>query len=155
MKILQSGAMLALFAACYLPASAQKGTPPINEPNYNKARVFNDVPEKMSLRLTDMDAVLDLPIGAKVNTSIANNFTIVGTVISKSDPVDGASKSIVIKAINRKDAIFTFTRFKKTDGSFGYSGRIINNEAGDALEITKEGDGYVMKKKGFYDMISE
>lgn len=155
MKLLKTTATLALLTACYLYAPAQ-GTPlPVNEPDYNKPKIFTDLPERLNLKLANLEAALDLPVGASVNTAIANGFTLNGTVVSKSNPADPSVKSIVIKSSTRKEATFTFTRITRQDGSTSYLGRMVSKGAGDALEIVKEGTSYIIRKKAYHDIINE
>ncbi|GAA4728667.1 hypothetical protein [Flavisolibacter ginsenosidimutans] len=155
MKLLKTGALALLLTAACLHATAQTSKPPINEPNYNKPKVFADLPEKLSLRIADAEALLNLPVGTQVNAAVANGFPLVGTVVSKSSPSDLTVQSIVIRSAGRQNATFTFTRIKNADGSFSYKGRMMGKTAGDALEITKEGTGYVLRKKGYYDLVNE
>ncbi|HEX8313626.1 MAG TPA: hypothetical protein VF609_01455, partial [Flavisolibacter sp.] len=123
MKLLKTGAMVALLTACYSYAAAQ-GTPlPVNEPDHNKPKIFADLPERLNLKTADLEAALKLPVGASINAAIANGFTLTGTIISKSNPRDASVKSIVIKSAARKDATFTFTRITRQDGSISYIGR--------------------------------
>ena len=154
MKRIKPGAMLALLTAFYLHSAAQP-TPPINEPNYNKPKVFADLPEKQPIQISTVESLLNLPVGAKVNTTIANGLLLNGTVISRSNPADATVKSVVIKSTNRQQATFTFSRILKHDGSISYIGRMISKDAGDALEITREGNSYIIRKMGYYDMINE
>lgn len=155
MKLLKTGAMAALLTVGYLHTSAQNAAPPVNEPDYNKPRIFADLPDNLTIRVTDMDALLNLAEGAAVNATIATGFTLTGTVVSKSNPADLTSKSIVIKSNARLGATLTFTRIKNSDGSFSYRGRIMSKNAGDAFEIVKEGNNYIIRKKGYYDLINE
>jgi len=155
MKMQRTAALLALLTACYLQAPAQAKTPPINEPNYNRAKVFEDIPHKTEVNLTALEGLLKFPVGESVNAGIANGFRFVGTVISKSDPADRNVRSVVIKSTTRQKATLTFSKITNSDGSVRYTGRILSREAGDALEIVKDGSRYVILKKGFYDMINE
>ncbi|MDB5207010.1 MAG: hypothetical protein JWR72_2085 [Flavisolibacter sp.] len=155
MKFLKTAALAALLAVSYTPLSAQNVTVPLNEPNYNKPRVFSDLPSQMNLRLADMEALLNLSVGAQVNAMAANGFPLIGTVVSKSNPGNTLVKTVVIKSLTRQEATFTFSRITKEDGSLSYTGRMMSKSAGDALEIVKEGAGYVIRKKGFYDLINE
>lgn len=155
MKFLKTAALAALLAVSYTPLSAQNVTVPLNEPNYNKPRVFSDLPSQMNLRLADMEALLNLSVGAQVNAMAASGFPLIGTVVSKSNPGNTLVKTVVIKSLTRQEATFTFSRITKEDGSLSYTGRMMSKSAGDALEIVKEGAGYVIRKKGFYDLINE
>lgn len=155
MKFLKTCAVVALLLVSYFQSAAQGSTPPVNEPDYNKPKLFSDLPAELPLRLSDMEALLNLAEGAQVNVTIATGFTLVGTVVSKSNPADAFVKTIVIKSLTRQGASFTFTRIKNEDGSFSYTGRMMSNGAGDALVIVKEGANYIIRKKGYYDLINE
>lgn len=153
MKILKTGAALALLMAVHFSAAAQSNLP-VNEPDYNKPKVFSDLPNTLSLRTGDAEALLSLPVGATANANLAVGFTLSGTVVSKSSST-AASQSVVVKSTLRRGAVFTFTRIKNADGTAVYRGRIISKEAGDVLEIAKESGVYVLRKKAYYDVLNE
>ncbi len=155
MKRQKACAFIALLIAGCLHASAQNSTPPLNEPDYNKPKIFADLPNKATLRLPEAEALLNLAVGAQVNTTIADGFMVAGTVVSKATAVDQSSQSIVVKCAARGGAVFYFARIKNTDGGFSYRGRMLSKGSGDALEIVKEGATYVLQKKGYYDLINE
>jgi hypothetical protein len=102
-----------------------------------------------------MEALLNLPVGSQVNKTVAAGFSFSGTVVSKSNPSDLSVKTVVVKSPVRKNTLLTFSRIRKADGSFSYTGRMISREAGDAFEIAKEGSTYVLRKKGYYDLVNE
>ena len=155
MKMQQTAALIALLSACYLQSPAQGKKPPINEPNYNKAKVFGDINDKQEVNITNLESLLKLPLGTAVNTTIATGFRLVGTITSKSNPEDLSVRSVVVKSTTRQNATLTFTKIVKQDGSVRYTGRIMSRDASDALEIIMDGNRYVVAKKGFYDMINE
>ncbi len=155
MKILKTSAIAALLSISFLSSSAQQKSVPLNEPNYNKPKLFTDLPDKLTVRLTDMEGLLNLSIGEKVNTTVANGFQLVGTVVSKSNPTNTSAKTIVIKSLTRQGATLTFSRITKEDGTYSYIGRMMSKGAGDALEIARDGAGYVLRKKDMYDLMNE
>ena len=155
MKSLKTGAFAALLTVFYLQSPAQGATPPVNEPDHNKPKIFADLPDNLSLRVTDLEALLNLPEGTQVNTHLAAGLKLNGTVISKSNPADVSSKSVVIKTTSRQGATLTFTRLTNADGSFSYSGRMMSKNASDAFVIVKEGSNYIIRKKGYYDIVNE
>jgi hypothetical protein len=155
MKFLKMGALAALLGVSYLHASAQNFSVPVNEPNYNKPRLFADLPNQLNLRLADMETLLNLSVGTQVAATIATGFPLTGIVVSKSAPGNASVKTIVIKSLNRQGATFTFSRVNKEDGGFLYIGRMMSKDAADAFEIIKEGGSYVIRKKGLYDLINE
>jgi uncharacterized protein (UPF0371 family) len=154
MNILKTCVFCAFLIACGVSSSAQ-GKVPINEPDNNKPHLFADLPDNMPLKVSNLEALLGLETGDPVNVALSNNFHIIGSVISKSSEKDLNVKSIVIKSINRKGAILTFTKTVKEDGIVKYLGRIISTKNSDAYEIVKEDNLYILKKKSLYDLISE
>ena len=155
MKFLKNSVVLTALTLCYLHSPAQNPAVPLNEPNYNKPKLFSDLPERLNLSLTELESLLDLSVGAQVKTIVAPGLPLAGTVVSKSNPSDASVKTIVIRISTRQGATFTFSRIKKQDGTFSYTGRMMGKGAGDALEIVKEGAGYIIRKKGFYDLVNE
>jgi hypothetical protein len=154
MKTLKSVAFLAFSTLCMLHASAQESALRQNNFRNDKTKFFADLPEKMPLRITDAESLLVLPVGARVNATLATGFSVVGAVVSKSDPNDPNVKSVVIRT-NRQGAVFTFTRVKADDGTVSYIGRMLDKSGGDALEIAREGQAYVIRKKGVNELVNE
>ena len=150
LKALACGVMLGLLS---MNAAAQSGQVPLNEPDYNKPRIFTDLPDNMTLRLVDADKLFMLTAGAPVNVLLTDQLSVKGTVISNSE--SNQVRSIIIRVTNRNDAILTFTRINTGNGSVSYTGRMISRDHGDALEIKKEEMAYFMKKINLYDLISE
>ena len=139
------------FMACF-SVNAQEKTL-LNEPDLNKPRLFADLPQKMLLKLSEMEPLLNASIGDVISVKAADNFSLEGTIVSKSE--DASVKSIVIRSSNRQGAIFTFTRTANADGSPKYVGRMLNRNNGDAFEIAIENGQYVLIKKNLYDLIAE
>ncbi|HVF98036.1 MAG TPA: hypothetical protein VM871_11970 [Flavisolibacter sp.] len=155
MKFAKTCAFIALLTLGCLPVFAQTNMPPINEPDYNKPKIFADLPERLTLRLPELEALLSLPVGAQVNATVATGFLLAGTVVSKSAQANASSQSIIIKSSSRGGAVFTFTRRQATGGTFSYIGRMLGKGASDALEIVKENATYVLRKKSYYDLMNE
>lgn len=153
MKALKTIAFTAFFGLAYLFSASQEI--PINEPNYNKPQLFEDLPQKMNLTISDMESLFDLSVGTPVMAKLTKSFPFKGTIVSKSGSSESSVRSVIIKSTTRKDAVLTFTKIKNQDGSFIYRGRIISKESIDAYEIVKENDQYVLKKKNYYEMVRE
>lgn len=155
MKIHRTVAFLACFVFSLLPALAQDSNTLLRSPDYNKSKRFADLPEKQSLHINELTGLLQLPVGASVTVSVAKQFVLQGTIVSLSAPSDQTVKSVVVKSTNRPGTSFTFTRITEKDGRFSYTGRMLGRDVGDALEIVKEGSGYVLRKKNVYEMMNE
>jgi hypothetical protein len=155
MKIQKTVALLACLMLCLFRSFAQSSPVPPNEPNYSRPKIFTDLPEKQSLHVKEAESLLDMSVGTKVNVHIAKNLQLTGVIVSKSDPASSSVKSVVVKSNLRQGTTFTFTRISEANGKVTYIGRMINRGAGDALEITREGDNYILRKKGIYEVINE
>ncbi|MGN6163092.1 MAG: hypothetical protein ACTHOF_00995 [Flavisolibacter sp.] len=150
MKILKS-IFCILFSVCYFASSAQA---PLNDPG-NKPQLFSDLPQKMKVKVSDLASLLELPVGTSVHTLLAPGFNFHGTVVSTSPATDATLKSVVIKSTNRKGATFIFTKTIKADGTVAFLGRIISLKNGDAFEIVKENDQYILEKKNLAELVTE
>lgn len=154
MNILTTNAFCVLFAFSCITSSAQTNTH-LKDPDYNKPHLFDDMPSKMKLHITSLEALLDLPVGARVNTFIGSDFHFVGKVVSKSPSSNTQSKTVVVQSMNRVGASLTFTKLTQPDGSAKFIGRILSFKNGDAFEIVKEKDQYFLLKKNLYEIIGE
>ena len=152
MKTLTNGLLCLFFSCSFVAAVAQ---PPINEPDYNKPKLFQDLPEKLNVRINDFESLLEVPIGKAINIPLHGMASLNGHIVSKSDITDARVKSVVVKLNNRKGANFTFTRITNDDGSYEYLGRIISREHGDSLEIVLDHGQYVFRKVDLYDLLAE
>jgi hypothetical protein len=150
-KAFALGLLIALSSSSF----AQEHKLPVNEPDYNKPRLFADLPPKMNLHVTALENVLQLHVGTSVTLQVADAFVFEGTIVSKSDAQDAGIKSIVIRSSNREGATFTFTRTNSSTGAPSYIGRILSRNNSDAYEIAFEKGQYVLQKKNLYDMINE
>ena len=150
---------LKILTACFLLLMSSVGfsqnalTPA--EPDYNKPKLFADVSSKFAVDINVLETLLDVPVGESVNAFLTKGFILRGTVVSKSDPQDLKVKSVVITSSNRSGATMTFTRTVDENGAVNYLARIISYKNGDAFELTKENNAYVLNKKNLYDLISK
>ena len=153
MNYLKTTVLSTALCVCLLHASAQNHNVTVKEPDYNKPELFKDLPRQMKLQLTDLQSIIDLPVGSIVKTQIADHFIFQGTIVSKAD--DPKVKSVVVKSINRVGATLTFTKTLQANGTFSYVGRIISFKHADAYEIVQENGQYLLQKTGFNDLVSE
>lgn len=155
MRILKFGALFMLLHAFALSSAAQNNRFPLPEPDYNKPRLFDDLPATFPIDVKLLEAFLDLPEGRSLSLALSKGVHFQGKVVSKSDANDPNVKSIVIKSTNRIGSAFTFTRVRNEDGSFSYQGRILSLKHGDAFEIQMVDGQYVLTKTRFYDLVNE
>ena len=155
MKKLKAGAFGALLSLCCIHAIAQDAKVPLNEPDRNKPSLFADLPEKMDLRLNDMEKLFQPAMGSRVSVQVSDQFIFEGTMVSRADATDASSHSVVFRSTNRPGATLTFTRTTSADGKMIYIGRIMSMHNGDAFVIRSEDGHYILQKKELYDLISE
>lgn len=154
MKTLKTIAITALFGLSFLSSKAQEKIP-INQPDYNKPKLFEDLPQKMNLTISDMESLFDLSVGTPVMAKLTKTFHFKGIIVSKSGNLGTSVRSVVINSTTRKGAVLTFTRITNEDGSFIYRGRILSKESIDAYEIVKENGQYILQKKNYFEMVRE
>ena len=152
MKILKTITVGVAFIIGYT-SSAQSNSVPVNEPDYNKPKLFADLPQRMSLKVVELEALFTLPVGSAVNTQATDQLRLQGSIVSKAE--EASVQSVVIRSSNRLGANFTFTRTINADGSFTYIGRMLSMQHGDAYEAIKENGQYVLNKIGLYDLFNE
>ncbi len=123
------------------------------DPDLNKPKLFNDLPEKIDFSPSSLSYLLDTKVSQQVSFTIAA-IAFTGQVVSVADSPDGSVKSVVIKLSNRPGARFSFARINNA-GTISYTGRILSMQHGDAYELIAENGQYAFKKKTFYDIVSE
>ncbi|MBK7292080.1 MAG: hypothetical protein KBF82_12600 [Chitinophagaceae bacterium] len=156
MKNLRTHAVCVCLSLMSICSYAQSNTrPPLNEPDYNKPRLFNNLPERIPFSVTNVTSLFNASIGAAVDLGLSDTvpFTMDGEVIatSFSDKV----QKLVVRSSNYPGANMTISKVTNNDGSVSYHGRILSIKHGDFYELQKSIEGYVLVKKSFYDLINE
>ena len=121
----------------------------------NRPTLFQNLPNKISCRINDLSALLESEIGRPVSFSLADNLNFQGVVTSVASKFDNTLLSVVVRSTNFAGAALSFSKITKADGTYGYVGRIISFQHGDAYEISLENGQYYFIKKGFYDLVNE
>ena len=151
-KALILGCLLSLLTCL---SYAQENKLPYNEPNYNKPQIFADLPQRMTLRIPAMQALLQLAVGKTVSVHVSDAMSLEGMVVSKSNAKDSLVKSVVIRSSNRPGATLTFTQTTLPNGTRVYLGRYMSTNNSDVYEMVREAGQYVFVKKNLYDLIIE
>jgi len=152
MKTLQYGSLLLICTLASMISFSQ--AIPINEPDYNKAKLFQDLPDRLSLQVTSLQNLLNLQIGQAVNFQLTENAELEGTVVSSTIKYN-AIQSIIIRLTNRAGANFSFSKITQPDNSIKFIGRIFSPQHSDGFELSLENGQYFLVKKNFYDMVNE
>jgi hypothetical protein len=136
----------------FTQAAAQTNIP-LNEPDYNKPKIFSDLPQQMTLQVSEADQLFNLGEGELARVQVTSEYLLKGQVVSIGG--DKSGRTVIIRIPERNNAIFTFTRKTNADGVVSYVGRILSRNNGDAYEIKKENGQYIFNKVNLYDLISE
>lgn len=153
LSIFLLGACMAFHTIPGFSQNIQKRSVTVNEPDYNKPKLFADLPDKVDFNPKDFSNLFELQVGQSVTVPISQGFMFAGQVVSRSDAARSAS--VVIRSTNRVGARLVFTRVTNENDSTTYLGRIISMQHGDSYEIVSENNQYFFKKKGIYDLMSE
>lgn len=159
MKNLRTHAVCVCISLMSLSSFAQNNSkPPLNEPDYNKPRLFDHLPERIPVNIHSLSSLFNTTIGVEVGKGISENATtlrIEGQVIANSLTNNDKQQNVVIRSSNFNGAGFTISKTIEEDGSVTYNGRIINIKYGDFFVLEKVKESYVLVKKNFYDLINE
>jgi len=157
MKNLRTCLLYAFIALCSLSSAAQIQTARGKNPDITKLILFQNIPEKISVNVDNLNTLLNTPVGKSIsiNLSDKSQFQFEGMVVSASDKEGDNVQSIVIRSTNYEGARFTLSRFTGADGVISYSGRIISFHHDDLLELKKLDDHFILVKRKYNDLVNE
>jgi hypothetical protein len=127
---------------------------PLTEPDYNKPKLFNNLPSVLPLNIGQINAALNKEEGSEVNIQLADQLNIQGVIISASEKKNGHLKSIVVKCSNWPGTYLTLSSNDK-NSDLNINGRLLSRQYGDAFEVEKKNGNYYLQKINLYDLLSE
>jgi hypothetical protein len=156
MKSLRTSVLCAGFALCSLGSFAQDKPVVVNEPDYNKPKLFAGLPDKIQLTEDNLSSLFGTPLGrpASIAVSESGRFQFDGEVVSAGSKTQHV-QSLVIRSTNFNGATFSLTKTMQPDGSVTYKGRIISFRHSDLYELENQNGRYMLVKKNFYDLVNE
>lgn len=157
MKNLRTVSLCASLMLCSLFSMAQTQQVPVNEPDYNRPKLFNNLPEKISFNPESFFSLQNKQAGAPVSISLSDEQQIPfeGTFVSSAERNAGKLQSLVIRSTNYSGATFSMSKVINADGSVVYTGRWISFKHGDIYVLQKSDGRYFLVKKNFYDLVNE
>ena len=143
-----------------IATTAQENRIPINEPDLNKPKLFQHLPDVIAVNTEDLNSLLNSPVGKSINVNLADRsaataFRIEGEVVAETKQADNSIQTISIRSSNFPGASVTFSKIINTDGTIRYSGRIISFKHGDLLELQNRNGQLVFIKRNLYDLVNE
>ncbi len=158
MKNLRMSVLCACITLCSLYSVAQTQQIPLNEPDYNKPRLFDNLPAEIPISIDNINNLINARAGVAINTTLsADGVTapFVGQVVSSISKYDDKLKSVVIKSTNYNGSTLYISKVMKEDGSIRYNGRLMSFQHGDVYVLQQKAAGFVLVKKNFYDVVNE
>ncbi|MBK5272776.1 MAG: hypothetical protein JJE22_17390 [Bacteroidia bacterium] len=157
MKNLRTSLLYAGIAFCSLSASAQIQTVRGKNPDFTKLILFQNLPEKTSVNINNLNVLLNTAVGkaVSINLSDKSQFQFEGQVVSASNNGEDNVQSMIIRSTNYDGARFTLSRIINADGAISYSGRILSFHHDDLLELKKQDGHYVLVKRKYNDLVNE
>lgn len=157
MKTIRTASLCALFALSALVSSGQDQKIPINEPDYNKPRLFNSLPDQIPVTSTLLDNLISSPVGRNSRISLAADETVPfqGEVVSVASKYNNTMQSVVIRSDSYEGASLTVTRVTAADGTVKYTGRIISFKHGDLFVLETRDGQLMLVKKNYYEVVNE
>ena len=157
MKNLTTALLCAVMACTSVSAIAQNENLPINEPNLNKPRLFNNLPDRIPISQAEMDNLFQVNVGTRTQLSLATDASVrfEGDLISKSSVSVEGVQTAIVRSTNFNGARMTITKKINDDGTISYIGRILSFQHGDLYELTNQQGQWFLVKKNFYDLVNE
>ena len=146
-----------LFLATTFNLNAQDGNIPLNEPNYNKPRLFNLLPARIEMSAAKLQELIGTPNGQTAQIPVAADQAteIAGEVISAVSKYNNIIQSVVIRCSDFEGARLTLSKVNMPDGTTKFTGRIVSIRHGDLYQLEQENGTWALVKKNFYDLVNE
>jgi hypothetical protein len=149
-----------LFCFCIFSSGnrvfAQTDKIPVNEPDYNKPRLFDALPSRIPVTIDELNSLINEPSGKAASFKFSGlpAKQIDGKIISVAGQ-GNKIQSTVLRSTNFNGATLTVSKIRNDDGSFSFTGRVISFQHGDLFELKKEEGNYVLVKRNFYELVNE
>jgi len=157
MKNLCTVAICVCISLGSLTAFAQPTKIPINEPDYNKPRLFQNLPSIIPVSVNKLNNLLSTDQSRPIQTDLSDQSELpfAGSIVSRANAEGNKIQSVVIRSSNFNGATLTISKTINEDGTVTYSGRLISFQHGDAYVLKNQDGHYSLVKKDFNELVSE
>ncbi|MDZ4795629.1 MAG: hypothetical protein SGI83_15230 [Bacteroidota bacterium] len=133
------------------------GTIPINEPDYNKPKLFSNLPDKIPVSIDQLNSLFSSAIGSQVSVDVPSQPSVQfnGELVSTVSKYGNSLQSVIIRSTNYNGARFTVSKITDAEGKISYAGRIISFQHGDLFELKKLDTEWVLVKKDYHELVNE
>ena len=125
--------------------SFAQGEPPLNQQLPEKPFLFSNLPNKFECNQEVLQKLFNLSVNQKFTITLADTFRFEGEMSGKYIR-NKYLTSINILLRNYDGALFNVSRILETKG-ITYTGRILNTNNGDVLQLIKEKEKYFFVKQ--------
>lgn len=158
MKNLHIPVLCACITLCSLFSAAQNQKVIVNEPDYNKPRLFDNLPEVIPVSMESLNDLVNAKTGASINTNLSSDTRTApfeGKVVSSVSKYADKVQTVVIRSTNYNGASFYISKVTLDDGTIRYNGRLMSFQHGDLFVLQQKDAGFELVKKNYYDVINE
>lgn len=158
MKTIRTSLLWISITLCSLSGYAQENKVPLNEPDYNRPKLFNGMPDRIPVTLDKLDELIAMPVGRSTSTfrfAEKSGFQFNGEVVSAASKYNNTMNSVVVRSADFNGATLTISRVVNPDGSIAYRGRIISFKHGDLYELQTVNGQLQLVKKDYYELVNE
>ena len=158
MKNLRTYVLCSCVTLCSLMSAAQTQKYVLNEPDYNKPRLFDNLPAVIPVSIDNLNELLSSKTGVSINTHLSSDAKTApfeGIVVSAAGKNDDKAQSVVIRSTNYNGATLSISKVTGENGITKYHGRLMSFRNGDLFVLQQKDGGFVLVKKNFYEVINE
>ena len=158
MKNLRIPVLCACITLCSLFSAAQDQKFIVNEPNYNKPRLFDNLPEVIPVSIENLNGLVNTKTGTLISTTLSSDARTApfeGNVVSSVSKYENKVQTVVIKSTNYNGATLYISKVITDDGTTKYNGRLMSFQHGDLYVLQQKDGGFALVKKNYYDVINE
>jgi hypothetical protein len=143
-----------LYSLC---STAQNQQLRSSDPNYIRPKLFQSLPDNISVSIDNLNNLLNTPVGQTVNIDLSDKsqFPFEGVVISASSKEENNIQSVVIRSTNYNGARLTLSKISDDNGTISYSGRILSFQHEDLFELKNQDGHFTLIKRKFNDLVNE
>src|SRR6478735_11882140 len=95
LKVVAFSVCIIFCSICAIAQNIQNRSVSVNEPDYNKPKLFGDLPERINFDPNALSSLLNTQVGQSISIPVTPKFSISGQVISKAN--DQNSTSVVVR----------------------------------------------------------
>lgn len=141
-----------------ISSSAQTGDVHLNQPDLNKPKQFQALPDNIPVKMIVVNELLSMEVGHPVSIDLSSgttSFQFEGTVVSSVSQYDNSLLSVVVKSSNYPGARLAISKNTAANGVISYTGMILSMQHGDLYELKNVDNLFVLVKRKFYDLVNE